>query len=88
MSDSELTTQAHIAASSVASTLATRIAESGPSPGIEPNAAAEAVIAMVDRFHYIRQFAGEPIDDSALDTLTTMVHKAAFNGTGPPAEEA
>jgi AcrR family transcriptional regulator len=86
MSDSELTTQAHIAASSVASTLARRIAEAGPSPGIEPNAAAEAVIAMVDRFHYIRQFAGEPIDDSALDTLTTMVHKAAFNGTGPPVE--
>ena len=39
---------------------------------------------MVDRFHYIRQFAGEPIDEEALDTLTTMVHKAAFNGTGPP----
>jgi hypothetical protein len=39
---------------------------------------------MVDRFHYIRDFAREPIDEAALDTLTTMVHKAAFNGTGPP----
>jgi AcrR family transcriptional regulator len=86
MSDSELTTQAHVAASGVASTLARRIAEAGPSPGIEPNAAAQAVIAMVDRFHYIREFAGDPIDAEALDTLTTMVHKAAFNGTGPPTD--
>jgi AcrR family transcriptional regulator len=85
MSDTELTAQAHVAASGLASTLATRIAQAGPTPGIEPNAAAEAVIAMVDRFHYIREFAGEPIDDEALDTLTTMVHKAAFNGTGPQA---
>ena len=30
--------------------------------------------------------ATKPIDTQALDTLTTMVHKAAFNGTGPPAD--
>jgi hypothetical protein len=24
------------------------------------------------------------VDEEALDTLTTMVHKAVFNGTGPP----
>ena len=84
MSDVQLTAQAHEAATGVASTLARRIAEADPGPGIEPNAAAEAVIAMVDRFHYIRQFAGEPVDEEALDTLTTMVHKAVFNGTGPP----
>ena len=87
MSDVVLTAQAHEAAAGVASTLARRIAEAEPGPGIEPNAAAEAVIAMVDRFHYIRQFAGEPIDEEALDTLTTMVHKAVFNGTGPPDRE-
>jgi AcrR family transcriptional regulator len=87
MSDVVLTEQAHEAAAGVASTLARRIADAKPGPGIEPNAAAEAVIAMVDRFHYIRQFAGEPIDESALDTLTTMVHKAVFNGTGPPQRE-
>ncbi len=85
MSDVQLTAQAHEAASGVASTLARRIAEADPGPGIEPNAAAEAVIAMIDRFHYLRQFAGEPVDDEALDTLTTMVHKGVFNGTGPPA---
>ncbi len=84
MSDVQLTAQAHEAASGVASTLAHRIAEADPGPGIEPNAAAEAVIAMVDRFHYLRQFAGEPVDAEALDTLTTMIHKGVFNGSGPP----
>ncbi|HUY21161.1 MAG TPA: TetR/AcrR family transcriptional regulator [Acidimicrobiales bacterium] len=86
MSDKELSAQAHAAAGGVASTLAKRIAEAGPQPGIDPNAAAEAVVAMVDRFHYLRQFAGEPVDASALDTLTTMVHRALFAGGTPPPE--
>ncbi|HXW32766.1 MAG TPA: TetR/AcrR family transcriptional regulator [Acidimicrobiales bacterium] len=84
MSDTELTAQAHAAAGGVASTLAARIADSGPPDGIEPKAAAEAVVAMVDRFHQLRLFAGEPIDDSAIDTLTTMVHRALFVGGGRP----
>jgi len=84
MSDMELSAQAHAAAGGVASTLARRIDQAGPHPGIDPNAAAEAVVAMVDRFHYLRQFAGEPIDDAALDTLTTMVHRALFGGGDPP----
>jgi AcrR family transcriptional regulator len=84
MSDTELTAQAHAAASGVASTLAHRIDQAGPHPGIDPNAAAEAVVAMVDRFHYLRQFAGEPVDADALDTLTTMVHRALFGGGNPP----
>jgi AcrR family transcriptional regulator len=86
MSDPELSAQGHAAAGAVAQTLASRIAESGPQPGIDPNAAAEAVVAMVDRFHYLRQFAGEPVDASALDTLTTMVHRALFGGGAPPAQ--
>jgi AcrR family transcriptional regulator len=84
MSDTELTAQAHAAAGGVASTLARRIEQVGPQPGIDPNAAAEAVVAMVDRFHYLRQFAGEPVDAAALDTLTTMVHRALFGGRNPP----
>ena len=84
LSDYELGAQAHAAAGSVASTLARRSDEAGPHPGIDPNAAAEAVVAMVDRFHYLRQFAGEPIDAAALDTLTTMVHRALFGGSYPP----
>ena len=86
MSDAELSAQGHAAAGAVAQTLASRIAETGPQPGIDPNAAAEAVVAMVDRFHYLRQFAGEPVDAAALDTLTTMVHRALFAGGTPPLE--
>ncbi len=46
---------------------------------------------MVDRFHYLRQFAGEPVDSAAIDTLTTIVHRALFSdapsvvGTAPVA---
>ncbi|MHB8506901.1 MAG: TetR/AcrR family transcriptional regulator [Acidimicrobiales bacterium] len=84
MSDTELTAQGHAAAGGVASTLADRIAEAGPQRGIDPDAAAEAVVAMVDRFHQLRQFAGKPVDAVALDTLTTMVHRALFGGGDPP----
>jgi AcrR family transcriptional regulator len=79
MSDPELSAQALAAAGGVASTLAARVAASGPPPGIDPNAAAEAVVAMVDRFHQLRQFAREPVDDVALDTLTTLVHRGLFS---------
>ncbi len=84
MSDPELTEQAQVAAGDVANTLATRIADAGPLPGIDPGTAAEAVVAMVDRFHYLRQFAGEPVDAAALDTLATIVHTSLFGGTGRP----
>jgi AcrR family transcriptional regulator len=85
VSDTELSNQARAAAGGVARTLAKRIDQAGPHPGIDPNAAAEAVVAMVDRFHYLRQFAREPVDASAIDTLTTMVHRALFGGGPPPA---
>ena len=88
MSDPELSAQAHAAAGGVASTLASRIAENGAPAGVDPNAAAEAVVAMVDRFHQLRQFAGEPVDAVALDTLTTMVHRGLFGGGGAPASRA
>ena len=86
VSDTELSAQGRAAAGSVARTLVVRIDEGGPHPGIDSVAAAEAVVAMVDRFHYLRQFAGEPVDAAAIDTLTTMVHRALFNG-GPPPED-
>jgi AcrR family transcriptional regulator len=84
VSDAVLTEQAAAAAGGVFDTLARRIEEAGPLAGIDPRAAAEAVIAMMDRFHYMREFTGEPIDASALDTLTTMVHRALFGGGDPP----
>ena len=39
---------------------------------------------MVERFHYLRQFTGEPVDAPALDTLATMVHRGLFGGGAPP----
>jgi AcrR family transcriptional regulator len=84
VTDVQLAEQAHIAAGGVMATLADRMEKAGPLPGIDPPTAAEAVIAMVDRFHYLRQFSEEPIDAAALDTLTTIVHRGLFGGGDPP----
>ncbi len=46
---------------------------------IDPDAAGMATLAMLDRFHYLREFVGQPIDDVALDTMTTMVYRALFD---------
>ncbi len=45
---------------------------------IDPDAAGLATLAMLDRFHYLREFVGQPIDDIALETMTTMVYRALF----------
>jgi AcrR family transcriptional regulator len=46
--------------------------------GIDPHTAGMAVIAMLDRFHYMREFVGQPVDEVALDTLATMLHRSLF----------
>jgi AcrR family transcriptional regulator len=46
---------------------------------IDPEAAGMATLAMLDRFHYLRDFVGPPIDDTALETMTTMVYRALFD---------
>jgi len=46
---------------------------------IDPDAAGMATLAMLDRFHYLREFVGPPIDEGALQTLTTMVYRALFD---------
>ena len=46
---------------------------------IDPEAAGLATLAMLDRFHYLREFVGQPIDDAALATITTMVCRALFD---------
>jgi AcrR family transcriptional regulator len=75
-------TQAHGAVSQISSILAKRI-ERATRPGeVDPEAAAEAVIAMIDQFHFLRRFAGEPIDSACLDTLTTIIHGGIFGGPG------
>jgi hypothetical protein len=35
-------------------------------------------MAMLDRFHYMREFVGQPVDEVALDTLATMIHRSLF----------
>jgi len=46
---------------------------------IDPEAAGMATLAMLDRFHYLREFVGQPIDDVALETMTTMIYRALFD---------
>ena len=48
---------------------------------IDAEAAGMAVLAMLDRFHYLREFVGQPVDDVAIDTMTTMVYRALFDGS-------
>jgi AcrR family transcriptional regulator len=49
---------------------------------IDPHTAGMAVMAMLDRFHYMREFVGQPVDEVALDTLATMIHRSLFEGPG------
>jgi len=46
---------------------------------LDPDAAGMATLAMLDRFHYLREFVGQPIDQVALETTTTMVYRALFD---------
>ncbi len=48
---------------------------------LDREAAGMAVLAMLDRFHYLREFVGRPVDEAAIDTMTTMVYRALFDGS-------
>jgi len=43
---------------------------------MDPDVAGMATLAMLDRFHYFLEFVGRPIDEAALETMTTMVYRA------------
>jgi hypothetical protein len=58
--------------------MASQIAAAQPSGDLDPEVTSMAVLAMLDRFHFMREFMGTPVDEDALDTLTTMVHRALF----------
>ena len=60
--------------------MAARITSSGTKSDIDPAVAGLAVISMLDRFHLMSEFMGTEVDEAALDTLTTMVHRALFPG--------
>jgi AcrR family transcriptional regulator len=59
--------------------LARQIAPDDSDHSIDPHAAATGVLAMLDRFHYVREFVRQPVDEVALDTLATMVYRAVFD---------
>ncbi|HLH28320.1 MAG TPA: TetR/AcrR family transcriptional regulator [Acidimicrobiales bacterium] len=58
--------------------IAERVADVDGPPVVDPAVAGMAVIALLDRFHFLREFVGEPVDDAALDSVTTIVHRALF----------
>ena len=59
--------------------LARQISTEDADHRIDPQAAAVGVLAMLDRFHDVRGFVRQPVDDVALDTLATMVYRALFD---------
>jgi AcrR family transcriptional regulator len=58
--------------------MAAQILAAGQAGDLSPDVTGMAVLAMLDRFHYLRDLMGQPIDDEALETLTTMVYRALF----------
>ena len=59
--------------------LATQVVSDSSGHIIDPDAAGLAALAMLDRFHYLREFLGQPIDEVALERITTMVYRALFD---------
>jgi AcrR family transcriptional regulator len=62
--------------------LARQIASVDSDHGIDPQTAAMGILAMLDRFHDVREFVRQPVDDVALDTLASMVFRALFDHEG------
>ena len=58
--------------------MGSQIAAAHPAADLDPEVTSMAVLAMLDRFHFMRELVGRPVDESALDTLTTFVHRALF----------
>jgi AcrR family transcriptional regulator len=58
--------------------MGSQIAAAHPAADLDPEVTSMAVLAMLDRFHFMRELVGRPVDEAALDTLTTFVHRALF----------
>jgi AcrR family transcriptional regulator len=76
--DPELGEQTRRSIGSMSDALSARIASTEAGAGLDTDVAGMAILAMLDRFHYFREFVGQPVDSTALDTLTTIVHRALF----------
>jgi AcrR family transcriptional regulator len=77
--DSELVDVIRGTFTSMSGAMAKHIGPDASGHIIDPDAAGLATLAMLDRFHYLREFVGQPIDDVALETITTMVYRALFD---------
>jgi AcrR family transcriptional regulator len=65
-----------------ATRLADRVRETSGSSGIDPDVAALAMVAMIERFSYYRLTRTIEIErDEMLDTLATMLHVGVFGGS-------
>jgi AcrR family transcriptional regulator len=77
--DPELTDIVRRTFTAISGALSKQIGPDSSGHIIDPEAAGMATLAMLDRFHYLREFVGQPIDDVALETMTTMVYRALFD---------
>jgi hypothetical protein len=66
----------------VVAALITRISESNDSEGFDPQVAALAAVAMIERLHYylLSRQIDVPRDD-LLDTTATVLHVGVFGGS-------
>jgi AcrR family transcriptional regulator len=62
--------------------VANRVAAAARPGGLDPHVAGTAVVAMLDRFHFLQEFVGQQVDDVAIDTLTTIIHRTLFPDGG------
>jgi AcrR family transcriptional regulator len=76
--DPSLTTVLQKTFSLMSDALARQISPDCTGPSIDAQTAATAALAMLDRFHDVRDFMHQPVDEVALDTLTTMIYRALF----------
>jgi AcrR family transcriptional regulator len=65
--------------SGISYALTVRIGPDSSGHDLDPTTAGLAALAMLDRFHYLREFLGRPVDAEALDTVTTMLYRALFD---------
>ena len=82
--DPELGAQVRQAVTAMCGALGAQMDAKDGGAAVDPDTAGMAVIAMLDRFHYLREFVGRPVDEAALDTLTTIVYRGLFDGAGSP----
>jgi AcrR family transcriptional regulator len=70
-------------------TLVSRIGESKGALGLDPQAAALAMVAMIERFNYYLLSRQLKIDrDEMLDTSASIIHVGFFGGTRKPRKRA